>query len=308
MRSGSKAKDSRAAIDVPALMKQVARIRVTTNRLVNRGLSGQYHSVFKGHGMEFEEAREYVCGDDTRMLDWNVTARVGRPFVKRFREERELTVIFAIDLSASQAFGSGRRTKAGTAAELACLLALSAIRNQDRIGLLLFSDCVLQYLPPQRARNAVMRFVRDILATGPTDDRTRIDLALHHLNRVQKRRAIVFLISDFLAAGYETALRLTARRHDLICCCISDPRESDLPSAGLLELRDPESGTALLLDSASSATRARVRQRAARRRRTLETLFSGSGIDAVFLSTAQPVAADIRNLFERRRQRRRMPV
>ena len=210
-------------IDIPQLMQKVGQLRVTTRRLVDTTFGGEYHSVFKGHGIEFDEVRDYTPGDDIRTIDWNVTARMGRPFVKRFREERELTILFLVDVSASQGFASAARSKAETAAELACVLALSAIRNKDRVGLTLFSDRIDLHLPPRRGPRAALRIVRDILAADQARGGTDINAALRFLNSVQKRRAVVFLISDFLDTGYEPALRTAARRHDIIAAHISDP-------------------------------------------------------------------------------------
>ena len=200
-------------IDVKELMAKVGKIRILTNRLIDDQLSGDYHSTFKGQGVEFDEVRPYVAGDDVRAIDWNVTARTGAPYIKRYSEERELTVLFMVDVSGSQSYGSATRSKAELAAEVASLLALTAIRNQDKIGLILFSDRIVQYIPPRKGRQSVMRLVREVLAaeddaTGGTD----IAGALRFLNGVQKRRAVVFLVSDFQAEGYEKELRVTARQ------------------------------------------------------------------------------------------------
>ncbi|MCA1808027.1 MAG: DUF58 domain-containing protein, partial [Lentisphaerae bacterium] len=213
------------AVEARELMKQVGRIRIHTKRLVDEYVSGAYHSVFKGRGMEFDEVREYVPGDDVRDIDWNVTARMGHPFVKRFCEERELTIIFLVDISGSMCFGSRRRSKAEVAAELTGLLALSAIKNQDKVGLVLFSDRIERYVPPRKGRTAAMRLVREVLAAEETRRPTDLAAALEFLSRVQKRRAVVFLISDFMAGDYERALRVAARRHDLIGCTVGDPLE-----------------------------------------------------------------------------------
>ncbi|MBI2437877.1 MAG: DUF58 domain-containing protein, partial [Lentisphaerae bacterium] len=236
-------------IDTKDLMKQVRRIKVVTAKLVDEHVSGEYHSVFKGRGMEFDEVREYVPGDDVRAIDWNVTARMGHPYVKRFCEERELTIVFLVDISGSMIFGSGLRSKAEVAAELTSLLALSAIKNQDKVGLILFSDRIERYIPPRKGRTAAMRLVREVLAAEETRRETDLRAALQFLNKVQKHRAVVFLISDFMTAGYENELRVTARHHDLIACPIADPRELCLPDAGLLEVLNPETGELLLVDT-----------------------------------------------------------
>ncbi len=290
-------------IDTQALMKQVGRIKILTNRLIDDRLSGEYHSVFKGHGIEFDEVRPYVPGDDVRMIDWNVTARTGHPHIKRFAEERELTVVFLIDVSGSQIFGSGSRPKSELTAEIASLLALTAIRNQDKIGLILFSDRIVKSIPPRKGRTAVMRLVREILAAGETRDATNIAAALRFLSNVQKRRAVVFLVSDFQDRDYERQLRVVARRHDLIACAVSDPRESELPDVGLVELQDPETGALHLVDTRSRSVRAAFAAQATAERDALQALFRRCGVDTLNVATDQPYINDVRRLFKRRQAR-----
>lgn len=284
-------------------MKQVGRIKILTSRLIDDRLSGEYHSVFKGHGIEFDEVRPYVAGDDVRTIDWNVTARTGHPHIKRFSEERELTVIFVIDVSGSQIFGSGTRPKSELAAEIACLLALTAIRNQDKIGLILFSDRIVKSVPPRKGRTAVMRLVREILATQETRQGTDISGALRFLSNVQKRKAVVFLVSDFQDRNYEKQLRVVARRHDLIACTVSDPREAALPDVGLVELQDPESGDLFLVDTSSRRVRAEFAEQAAAERAALLTTLRRCGIDTLDISTERPYLDDVRRLFRRRQMR-----
>lgn len=291
------------AIDTKELMKQVGRIRVVTNRLVDEHLSGEYHSVFKGQGIEFDEVREYTAGDDIRAIDWNVTARMGHPFVKRFCEERELTIIFLVDISGSQCFGSGSRSKAEVAAEITCLLALSAIKNQDKVGLILFSDRIEKCIPPRKGRTSVMRLVREVLASEGTRSRTDIAAAFRFLNNVQKRRAVVFLISDFMDAGYERELRITSKKHDVICCPVSDPREHELIRAGLLEVQDPETGDLMLLDTSSDEVRRAFAQSAGEADAQLRELLKKLKVDSIYLSTACPPIDDIRRLFRKRQSR-----
>jgi uncharacterized protein (DUF58 family) len=291
------------AIDTQTLMKQVGRIKILTSRLIDDRLSGEYHSVFKGHGIEFDEVRPYVAGDDVRTIDWNVTARTGHPHIKRFSEERELTVIFVIDVSGSQIFGSGTRPKSELAAEIACLLALTAIRNQDKIGLILFSDRIVKSVPPRKGRTAVMRLVREILATQETRQGTDISGALRFLSNVQKRKAVVFLVSDFQDRNYEKQLRVVARRHDLIACTVSDPREAALPDVGLVELQDPESGDLFLVDTSSRRVRAEFAEQAAAERAALLTTLRRCGIDTLDISTERPYLDDVRRLFKRRQMR-----
>ncbi len=293
-------------IDTKELMKQVGRLRVITRRQVDQHLTGAYHSVFKGQGIEFDEVREYSFGDDIRAIDWNVTARMGHPYIKRFAEERELTIIFLVDISGSQCFGSTSHSKAETAAELTCLLALSAIKNQDNIGLVLFSDRIEKCIPPRKGRTAAMRLVREVLAAEETLHGTDIAAALRFLNSVQKRKAVVFLISDFQDHGYESTLRVAARRHDIICCPVSDPREFTLPNVGLLELEDAETGELFLVDTASATVREGFAHTAGRRREDLQKRFARNKIDSIELSTARPAIDDVRRLFRKRQTRTRI--
>ncbi|MEI8241985.1 MAG: DUF58 domain-containing protein [bacterium] len=290
-------------IDTQELMKQVGRIRILTNRLIDDRLSGDYHSVFKGHGIEFDEVRPYVPGDDVRTIDWNVTARTGHPHIKRFAEERELTILFLIDVSGSQVFGSGTRPKSELAAELACLLSLTALRNQDKIGLILFSDRIVKSIPPRKGRTAAMRLVREILASEETRHGTDIRAALRFLSNIQKRKAVVFLISDFQDQGYEKELRVAARRHDLITCQVSDPREFALPDVGLVELQDPETGELLLVDTGSRRVRDEFAANAARERDALRTVLRRCGGDTLDISTDRPYIDDVRRLFRSRQLR-----
>ena len=294
------------AIDVKELMARVGNIRILTNRLIDEQLSGDYHSTFKGQGVEFDEVRPYVAGDDVRTIDWNVTARAGTPFIKRFSEERELTVLFLVDVSGSQAYGSAKRSKAELSAEVASLLALTAIRNQDKIGLVLFSDRIVKYIPPRKGRDSVMRLVREVLAAedeakGGTD----IAGALKFLNGVQKRRAVVFLVSDFLARGEcESMIRAAARHHDLICVKVSDPAESRLPDAGLVELEDPESGELVLVDTSSAAVRSAFAEAAAKDDEELSRLFRKTGVDTLDIATDRAYIDEVRKLFKRRARKR----
>ncbi len=291
------------AIDTKELMKQVGKIRVITNRLVDDHLSGAYHSVFRGQGIEFDEVREYVAGDDIRTIDWNVTARMGHPFIKRFSEEREMTVMFLVDISGSQGFGSGARTKAELAAEITCLLALSAIKNQDNVGLVLFSDQIEKSIPPRKGRTAVMRLVREVLAAEETQRGTDITAALRFLSNVQKRRAVVFIISDFMDSGYDNELRVIARKHDVICCPITDPRELQLVNAGLIEVQDPETGDLCLLDTSSRQVREAFRKQGEERFNDLAQQFRRLKIDTIWASTDRPFIDDVRKLFKQRQSR-----
>jgi len=296
--------EEQTMIDTAELMKQVGKIKILTSHLIDDRLAGDYHSVFKGQGVEFDEVRPYILGDDVRSIDWNVTARTGHPHIKRFSEERELTVIFLVDVSGSQIFGSGERSKSELAAELTCLLAMTAIRNQDKIGLILFSDRILKSIPPRKGRTAVMRLVREVLAADETREGTDITAALRFLNNVQKRKAVVFLVSDFQDNGYQKELRVTARRHDVVACPVSDPCELEIPNVGLVELQDPESGELMLVDTSSARVRRAFKERALEERNELTRFFKRSGIDTIELSTNRAYIDDVRALFRRRAGKR----
>ena len=298
--------------DVKELMAKVGKIRILTNKLIDDQLAGDYHSTFKGQGVEFDEVRPYMVGDDVRTIDWNVTAKTGMPYIQRFSEERELTILFLVDVSGSQGYGSVRRSKMELAAEVTALLALTAIRNQDKIGLVLFSDRIVKYIPPRKGRDSVMRLVREVLAaedgaSGATD----IAEALRFLNGVQKRRAVVFLVSDFMVegtsgggVGYERLLRAAARHHDMVCVPVSDPAESELPDVGLVELEDPETGELALVDTSSRAVRRRFAEQAAAEREELRRFFLKNGIDTLAVSTDRPYIDEVRGLFRRRARKR----
>ena len=287
-------------------MAKVGKIRILTNRLIDDQLSGDYHSTFKGQGVEFDEVRPYEAGDDVRSIDWNVTAKTGVPYIKRYSEERELTILFMVDVSGSQGYGSRGRSKMELAAEVTALLALTAIRNQDKIGLILFSDRIVKYIPPRKGRDSVMRLVREVLASeNEAQGGTDIEGALRFLNGVQKRKAVVFLVSDFLIdKNYEKLLRATARRHDLVCVPVSDPAESELPDVGLVELEDPESGELVLVDTSSKAVRGAFAAKAETEREDLRTFFLKTGIDTMNVQTDRPYINEVRGLFKRRARKR----
>ena len=304
------------ATDVKELMAKVGKIRILTNKLIDDQLSGDYHSTFKGQGVEFDEVRPYTPGDDVRTIDWNVTAKTGLPYIKRFSEERELTILFMVDVSGSQGYGSVRRSKMELAAEVTALLALTAIRNQDKIGLILFSDQIVKYIPPRKGRDSVMRLVREVLAAeddakGGTD----IAEALKFLNSVQKRRAVVFLVSDFLSSApdskrqapstdVEKLLKATSRHHDMVCVPVSDPAERELPNVGLVELEDPETGELVLVDTSSAAVRRRFAATAAEENEELKRFFLKTGIDTLTIATDRPYIDEVRGLFKRRARKR----
>ena len=297
------------AADVKELMAKVGKIRILTNRLIDDQLSGDYHSTFKGQGVEFDEVRPYEAGDDVRSIDWNVTARTGVPFIKRYSEERELTILFLVDVSGSQGYGSRGRSKMELAAEVTALLALTAIRNQDKIGLILFSDRIVKYIPPRKGRDSVMRLVREVLAAeDEAEGGTDLEGALKFLSGVQKRKAVVFLVSDFLLPGFQPStfnlLRAAARRHDFVCVPVSDPAESELPDVGLVELEDPETGELTLVDTSSKAVRRAFAVKASEEREALRDFFLKTGIDTLTLQTDRPYINEIRALFRRRARKR----
>jgi len=286
------------------ILAQVRRIEIRTGRLVNETFAGKYLSAFKGRGMEFSQVREYIPGDDIRTIDWNVTARIGRPYVREYQEERELTLIVACDLSGSQFFGSDRKLKRETAAELSAVLAFSALKNNDKVGLFLFTDRGELFLPPRKGRHHVLMIIRDLLAFEPKNRRTDIAASLKTLNRLLHRRAIITLVSDFQDSGFDKVLRHTARKHDLIPIVVEDPREAEWPDIGAyVELEDPESGERRLLDAGSRPLREGVRRDFQGRREELEELFRSSGIDFMRIRTDRPFIDAIVRFFRQRSRR-----
>ncbi|MBM3276705.1 MAG: DUF58 domain-containing protein [Candidatus Handelsmanbacteria bacterium] len=287
------------------ILKQVHRIEIQTRSLVDTLFAGEYHSAFKGRGMEFSEVREYQQGDEVRNIDWNVTARAGAPFVKVFEEERELTVMLAVDASASGDFGSGQRMKGEVAVELSALLAFAAIVNNDRVGLLIFTDEPEVFIPPKKGRRHVLRVIRELLYFQPRRRGTSLRAALEYLDRLLHRRSVVFLISDFLDQGYDRALQLVGRRHDLVAIALSDPRERQLPSVGLVSLYDAEQGPQVVVDTGSPGLRrfyaARRREEEARR----AALFRQQGVDAVNIDISRSYMEPLIQFFQARLRRSR---
>jgi uncharacterized protein (DUF58 family) len=301
---------------LPELLETVRRVELRTNRLVNDTMVGAYLSHFKGRGMDFEELRDYIPGDDVRDIDWNVTYRMGRPFVKRFREERELGLILAVDVSGSADFGSAQRSKRQFAAEVAATLAFSATRSGDKVGLLLFTDRAELFVPPRKGRRHILRVLRDLLAFRPQHRSTNIPAALAFLNHVLHRRSIICLLTDFLHSSGDTAQRLAGRdavaeigltntRHDLVCVHLHDPREAELPNAGLLTVEDAETGELLEVDSARSTVRQTYAEVNAERIRALDRALRQAGVDTLRLTTTEPFAHTLQRFFETRRGRRR---
>lgn len=282
------------------ILRTVRRIEIRTRRLVNDVLAGEYHSVFKGRGMEFEEVREYEPGDDVRSIDWNVTARTGAPHVKRYREERELTVLLMVDVSPSGAFGTSGRQKNELATEVSALLAFSAIRNNDRVGLVLFTDRVEKYIPPKKGREHVLRLIRDLLAFEPEGTGTNLSEALDFVGRVQRRRAVVFLLSDFLGEDYEQALRSVNRRHDLVTMSVTDPLEVEIPPVGFLELEDAETGEVIVIDTADVRFQKRFRPSSEGEQKDLRDNLRRLNVDHVPLLTGEDYATPLVRFFQER--------
>ncbi len=286
------------------LIRKVRRIEIRTRSLVENLFSGEYHSTFKGRGMEFDQVREYQDGDDIRAIDWNVTARMNRPFVKEFVEERELVVMLLVDLSASSDFGTDTHFKSEIAAEICSLLAFSAIKNSDKVGLLLFTDRVEKYIRPQKGKKHVLRVIRELLYFEPEGRGTDIDGALEHLNHVLKRRSVLFLVSDFLSPAKEKLLRVTNRRHDLIGVRLYDPREREFPDVGFVELEDAETGERLFLSTSDAGFRARYSAMREREETALRNRFQSSGIDLIEISSRGDYVEPLVQFFKNRGRRR----
>jgi uncharacterized protein (DUF58 family) len=285
------------------LAKKVRYIQIHTNKAVNDVLAGEYHSVFKGQGMEFEEVREYLPGDEVRSIDWNVTARMGRPFVKRFREERELSIMFLVDLSASGAFGTVGQVKNEVATELCALLAFSAVKNNDKVGLIVFTDRVELFIPPKKGVSHVLRLIRELLAFTPRKANTNIAEALDYLGRVINKHAVVFLVSDFQGEDFERPMRVLAKKHDLIAVSVTDPREVALPNVGLIELEDAETGEMVLIDTGSAGVRKRYEQQGTGRMARLRELFASMDIEQIDLQTDRDYVRDLVKFFRRRERK-----
>ncbi len=287
----------------PELFAAVRRIEFASARLVESVFSGEYHSVFKGMGMEFAEVRPYAPGDDIRAIDWNVTARMGEPFIKIFSEERELTVILMVDASASGQFGTAGGFKNEAAAELCATIAFAAIRNNDKVGLYIFTDTVELHIPPAKGRRQALRIIREILGFRPAGQKTNIRGALERLIKTARRSGIVFLVSDFGDAGYEAPFRIAAKKFDLIAVRVSDPAEKALPDAGLIRLRDPETGAELLADTGNRDFRARYEALARKRDEELKRFFQSCGVDLIEVATGASPVTPLEKFFRKREKR-----
>lgn len=285
------------------ILKKIQRIEIFTNRLVNTVFAGEYESVFKGQGITFDEVREYQVGDEIRTIDWNVTARMGQAYIKQYVEERERVMMLVVDMSASTSFGSISETKAEIAAEIAALLAFSAIKNNDKVGLICFTDTVEHFVAPRKGKRHVLRVVRDILHFQPKQSGTNIETALAFVDRVLKPHSVVFLISDFKDTGYEKQLRLSSKRHSLIAITLQDRREVELPDVGLIELEDAESGETVVIDTRSEEARqfyTEINQRAEAERRQV---FRANQVDSIHIRTDEPYVKPIIQFFRQRTSR-----
>jgi uncharacterized protein (DUF58 family) len=285
------------------ILKKVKRIEITTRGLVKDVFSGEYHSVFKGRGMEFSEVREYQIGDDIRTIDWNVTARMGHPFVKIFEEERELTVMLVVDVSSSGSFGTVERMKGEIAIEICALLAFSAIKNNDKVGLIIFTDTVEKFVPPKKGKAHVLRVLRELLYHEPQGTKTNISDALQYLTRIAKRRSVVFLVSDFLDKGYEKALQIANKRHDMVAITVTDPRELDLPDVGFLELEDAETGEIVSIDTSYNEVRTMFSRKTSQEIVNRTKLFNSINIDHIDIKTNENYIDPLIHFFRMRAKR-----
>ena len=285
------------------VIKKIRRIEIRTKKLVNELFSGEYHSTFKGQGMEFEEVRQYEPGDDVRLIDWNVTARMGQPYIKKFREERELTVILLIDVSSSGQFGTRDRFKNETAAELGALLAFSAIKNNDKVGLIIFTDQIKIFVPPKKGRAHVLRIIREILYFKPHGKGTNIAAALEYFNKVIRRKSVVFLVSDFLSEGFTKPLQIANNKHDIIAIKVSDPREITFENIGLIELEDAETGEVLIIDTGSKEFRKEFAAQSAEDVAGLKKSFRSINLDFINIRTDQSYIVPLIQFFKMREKR-----
>jgi uncharacterized protein (DUF58 family) len=290
-------------MDTRDILRKVRYIEIKTRGLVNQIFSGEYHSVFKGRGIEFSEVREYQYGDDIRTIDWNVSARLNHPYVKVFEEERELTVMLVVDLSGSGGFGSTKQLKNEIATEICAVLAFSAIKNNDKVGLLLFTDTIEKFVSPKKGRAHILRIIRELLSFQPKGSGTDITKALEYFNHVSKKRSIAFLISDFIDDGYDKILRIISRKHDVIAVELSDPREMALPSAGLLVLRDAETGEQRVVDTGNAVVRNEFERHWRQRRLDRRGIFVRSKVDAIEVRIDRPYIKPIVDFFRLRERR-----
>jgi len=286
-----------------ALLQKVQSIQITTSRLVNDILGGEYHSTFKGQGIEFDAVRDYEPGDDIRRIDWKVTARMGKPFIKTFVEERELTVMLMVDASHSGLFGSVDKLKSEYAVELCAVLAFSAIKNNDKVGLIIFTDTVEKYMPPKKGKTHVLSLINDLLSFQPKNKGTDIDAALHFLNSVHKRKCVSFLISDFLDTHFERSLQIANKRHDVVAITISDKRETDIPEIGLIEFEDAETGQRIRIDSSNRHVQNKFKHVAQKAYLDRESLFKRVDVDVIHTETGVSYVKPLIQFFKKREKR-----
>jgi len=282
------------------ILKKVKQIEIKTRGIVNDILSGEYHSAFKGQGMEFAEVREYALGDDIRHIDWNVTARAEKPFVKRFEEERELTVMLVVDISKSSQFGTSEQMKGEIAIEIAALLAFSAIKNSDKVGLILFTDRIEKYIPPQKGKGHVLRVIRELLYFKPEGEGTDVAKAVDYLNRVCKKKVTSFILSDFISDDFAKPLQIAGKRHDLIAIKVTDPRESSLPDIGLIEFEDAETGELIILDTSDLAFQENFLQSTMEEKEELDNVLKQIGVDLIHIHTNEPYIHPLVRFFKSR--------
>ncbi len=292
-------------MDHAELFREIRKIEIVTRNLVNDQLAGQYQSVFKGRGMAFDEVRQYQHGDDVRLIDWNVSARMNEPYIKMFVEEREMTVMLLVDVSASGSFGTTHQTKARLAAKVAATVAFSAIKNNDRVGLVMFTDRIELFVPPKKGKKHVLRVVSEILRFKPEGRGTDLNVGLEYLGKVAKRRSAAFLISDFIADGWERSLRLAQTKHDLIPVCVTDPREEELANMGVVYVEDPETGQVTAVDTSSKRVREAYSREFALRKADREHLFRKHRIDHITMSTIEEDLGALVNFFRIRARRAR---
>lgn len=287
-------------METTELLKKVRKIEIKTRGLSSQIFSGEYHSAFKGRGMAFSEVREYTAGDDIRMIDWNVTARFGHPFVKVFEEERELTVMLVVDVSGSESFGTRNQFKKDLITELCAVLSFSAIQNNDKIGIIFFSDIIEKFIPPKKGKSHILRIIRELLEFTPQHNKTNITEALRYMANVIKKKSICFVISDFRDANFEDALKLTNKKHDVVALQIYDHRETELPDLGLLELQDAESGKVMIVDTSNASVRALYKKNWEMNDRKLKEVFAKSGVDQAKVRTDQSYVQPLMYLFKKR--------
>jgi len=296
--------------ELKEVLKEVRQIQVRSGKIVSDIMAGEYHSVFKGRGMEFEDVREYQRGDDVRNIDWNVTARMNVPFIKNFREERELTVMLLVDISASSGFGSTGFSKANVIAKICATLAFSAIKNNDKVGLILFSDKIEKYIPPQKGSKHVLRVIRELLVNAkilemePKRTSTNISVALEHLNRLHKRRGVCFLVSDFMSEDFERDIRITSQRHELVAISVIDPREVILPSVGLMELEDSETGEIILVDTSDPEFLKEFSKVVSEDENKRSSFFRSLNIDLLEINTGVSYEISLVKFFSRKNRKK----